>query len=255
VSIAIVGLGGIGSSLAFRLSDFLTLNQFEGLDRVVYLDDDVFEEKNQWLQHLGLLSECLFQNKAESLAILHQAKLGTNPPTRIQGEGRLATAKDLVTNDVVVSCVDTARFRRLLYQLSAALDATALDLDLDPYANRVSVPLDDALPRLQAFLTEDDLAGMPPVLKCFHWLDLRSTGKVIAAWTHHRLNADVEQLLATLPKEEVKAGCQTVEDQQNRTYQNGSTVIAMWGLQALAQYLRGEPYPAQFVYSFDAASA
>jgi len=261
VKIAIVGQGGIGSFFSFRLSDFLALKQFENIDSVTLFDADVFEAKNRWLQNAGLLDEASFHNKAVGLANFYNAKLQATGVIRedhefIIGVDRNFGVNDFPNYDVIVSAVDSVVFRRLLYKVAHATTQAAIEQKIEnPYVATSSVTTASFVMTLSKSLTERELFGkeikFPASMPNFWWMDLRCTGKMVCSWVKHEQNSDLDTLLTTLPPDiELKGGCQAPEDEENKTYQNGSPFIADWGVQILAMHLRGEKTPAQFVYAF-----
>ncbi len=190
--ILIVGGGGIGSWLApilYELERHEQLNKAE----ITIADNDTIEEKTLTYQNFGL--EDLTDDKAESLS----ARYGFG--ARVE---RIEDPKAFKHFDCVISAVDNAKFRRMLFKAADKNEA-------------------------------------------LYWIDLRSEGRTVAAFTKHKVNT-LEKMLATVPDEDTEEGgsCQLEYELSAGIIQNGNKIIAAVGSQYILNWLRSEDSPPEF---------
>ena len=81
------------------------------------------------------------------------------------------------------------------------------------------------------------------------WIDLRSEGATVAAFTKHKQNS-LDKLLATLPEEIEEGSCQRAEDLANNTIQYGNRIIASIGAQFALNWHRKAANPPKFIHNF-----
>jgi len=85
-----------------------------------------------------------------------------------------------------------------------------------------------------------------------YWIDLRSTGKLVAAYCKHK-NLTHEDMLMTVPKDDIENGsCQHAFELENNIVQGGNRIIAEIGAQLILSWYRNEAdsNSAKFVYNF-----
>ncbi|MBC8436898.1 ThiF family adenylyltransferase [bacterium] len=83
-----------------------------------------------------------------------------------------------------------------------------------------------------------------------HWIDLRSEGNSIAAFTKNPNNT-LEKMLSTLGEEEVEDGsCQRSWELENNVIQNGNKIVAAIGAQYILNYVRNTISPPQMILTF-----
>ena len=82
-----------------------------------------------------------------------------------------------------------------------------------------------------------------------YWIDLRSEGRSIAAFTKNKVN-DLDYMLSTLGNEDVNDGsCQRQWELDNDIIQNGNKIVAAIGAQYVLNYIRHENSPPQVILS------
>ena len=84
------------------------------------------------------------------------------------------------------------------------------------------------------------------------WIDLRSEGRVVAAFTKNSKNT-LEEMMSTLSTEndtESGSSCQLGFELDSGIIQLGNRIIANIGAQYLLNILRSEISPAKFIYRF-----
>ena len=85
-----------------------------------------------------------------------------------------------------------------------------------------------------------------------YWMDLRSTGKLVAAYCKHP-KLSYNDMLNTVPKTDVENGsCQLKFELETGIVQGGNRIIAEIGAQLLLTWYRGEEKtnPIKFTYNF-----
>lgn len=83
----------------------------------------------------------------------------------------------------------------------------------------------------------------------FYWIDLRSEGRAIAAFTKHKTNT-FEAMMATIPKEVKDGSCQLDYEKKAGIIQNGNKIVGCIGSQYILNWLRGEVNPPRFIHKF-----
>ncbi|MBC8410400.1 MAG: ThiF family adenylyltransferase [Rhodobacteraceae bacterium] len=82
-----------------------------------------------------------------------------------------------------------------------------------------------------------------------HWMDFRSEGRSLAAFTKSATNT-FQKMMETLGKEEVEDGsCQRNWELDDGIIQNGNKVVAAIGSQYILNYTRNQASPAQVILS------
>lgn len=82
------------------------------------------------------------------------------------------------------------------------------------------------------------------------WIDLRSEGRVVAAFTKNVKNT-LDVLMETLPANSTESSsCQLEFELSSGIIQLGNRIIANIGAQYLLNLVRSEPNPPKFVYRF-----
>lgn len=85
-----------------------------------------------------------------------------------------------------------------------------------------------------------------------YWLDLRSTGKTVAAYSKNT-KLTYDDMISTVPKEDVENGsCQHSFELEHNIVQGGNRIISEIGAQLILTWHRGEykTNPSKFVYNF-----
>lgn len=85
-----------------------------------------------------------------------------------------------------------------------------------------------------------------------YWMDLRSTGKLVAAYCKHPKQT-YDKMMQTVPKIDSENGsCQLKFELETGIVQGGNRIIAEIGAQLLLTWYRGEEKtnPAKFTYNF-----
>ena len=82
-----------------------------------------------------------------------------------------------------------------------------------------------------------------------HWIDLRSEGRTIAAYTKHEKNT-LETMMATIPTEVKEGSCQRDFEMSAGIIQNGNKIIAAIGSQFILNWLRGDSTMSSFSHTF-----
>ena len=82
-----------------------------------------------------------------------------------------------------------------------------------------------------------------------HWIDLRSEGRTIAAYTKHKKNT-LEAMMATIPTEVKEGSCQRDFEMSAGIIQNGNKIIAAIGSQFVLNWLRGDATMSTFSHTF-----
>lgn len=72
-----------------------------------------------------------------------------------------------------------------------------------------------------------------------YWIDLRSEGRTIAAYTKHEKNT-LEVMMATIPEEVKEGSCQRSFELSAGIIQNGNKIVAAIGSQFILNWLRGD---------------
>jgi hypothetical protein len=198
--VLIVGAGGIGSWLAQHLHQLSEHGQFDGC-QFLFADDDTVETKN--LSYQNFTDDDILEEKAESLNI----RFGFTSLVK-----RIATAKEITGYDCVVSAVDNAAFRKLMFET----------LISDPIA-------------------EDDP----------YWIDLRSEGTAVSFFTKHKKNT-CEAMLKTLNLDNPEDGgsCQHEWELSENRIQLGNRIIATVAAQLLLNWVRGGRNSSSWSYKF-----
>ena len=83
----------------------------------------------------------------------------------------------------------------------------------------------------------------------FYWIDLRSEGRAIAAFTKNKNNT-LEAMMLTIPKDVKDGSCQLEYEKQAGIVQNGNKIIGCIGSQYILNWLRGEVNPPTFIHKF-----
>jgi len=82
-----------------------------------------------------------------------------------------------------------------------------------------------------------------------YWIDLRSEGRSIAAFTKNKANG-LDYMLSTLGNEDVNDGsCQRQWELDNNIIQNGNKIVAAIGAQYVLNYIRHDMSPPQVILS------
>lgn len=82
-----------------------------------------------------------------------------------------------------------------------------------------------------------------------HWIDLRSEGRSIAAFTKSKNNT-LEKMMATIPEEVKEGSCQREYELANGIIQSGNRIVAEIGAQYILNWLRGDNSAAEFSHTF-----
>jgi molybdopterin/thiamine biosynthesis adenylyltransferase len=82
-----------------------------------------------------------------------------------------------------------------------------------------------------------------------YWIDLRSEGTSVAAFSKHKKNT-VPRMLDTIPKEQENQSCQRAFELESGIVQNGNKIVAAIGAQYILNWLRGEINPPVFSAKF-----
>ncbi len=82
------------------------------------------------------------------------------------------------------------------------------------------------------------------------WIDLRSEGRIIAAYTKHKTNT-LEKMNGTISEESKEPGsCQNAFELDKGIIQVGNRIVAAIGVQYLLNYLRKEASAPEFTQRF-----
>lgn len=159
-TIAMAGLGGVGSYLAPLLP------RFPLVQRVLLADHDRYGPEN--LPHQAIGPADVGQNKAEAQAIKLRAIRADLAvlamPRRIEN-----VPLGLLDCDLLISAVDSRRVRVAMNQLSLKLGSTLLDIGVNPHTGRVRVALlrpGPASACLQCTMQERDYQSMETIAPC-----------------------------------------------------------------------------------------
>ena len=82
-----------------------------------------------------------------------------------------------------------------------------------------------------------------------YFLDLRSEGRAVAAFTKHKENT-TEKLLSTLKNTDKSGSCQLEFEIEKGIIQYGNVIVAAIGAQFILNKLRGETNPAEYKHYF-----
>lgn len=82
-----------------------------------------------------------------------------------------------------------------------------------------------------------------------YWIDLRSEGRSIAAFTKSKKNT-LEKMMATIPIEVKEGSCQREYELANGIVQSGNRIVAEIGAQYILNWLRGDHNAAEFSHTF-----
>lgn len=83
----------------------------------------------------------------------------------------------------------------------------------------------------------------------FYWIDLRSEGRAIAAFTKHKHNT-LDVMMETIPEDVKDGSCQLEYEKKAGIVQNGNKIVAAIGSQYILNWLRGEVNPPKFIHKF-----
>lgn len=196
--VAVIGMGGIGSHLMYHVNQLCGAEQFKNYEFTIF-DDDTIEPKNLAYQHF--LDEHMGLAKVAAI----DAQCWMIPRLILKRER--ADAKTLANDySVVISCVDSAGWRRDFFSTSAE--------------------------------------------KLKYWIDLRSEGRTVAAYTKHKKNTK-EALLATVSGSNENSGsCQLKFELDKGIIQAGNRIIALVGVQFLLNYYNSEANMPSFNQRF-----
>jgi len=201
-NILIVGAGGIGSWLAAQLYHLNYHNQLQDVP-ITFCDDDTVDTPN--LTYQNFIEEDFMEKKVNCLMDRYGF---TGIDTRV------ISASELNPYTCIVSCVDNAKFRNLLFNW--AFQESNVDkhwIDLRSEGNSVA-----------AF--------------CKH--------------KSHTLESMVKTLGKFNKDADVTEGgsCQRAQDLNAGIVQVGNRIIASIGAQYILNYIRHTYSPGQFVYTF-----
>jgi hypothetical protein len=106
-SIAVIGLGGIGSWFMFFVNDLIEHEQISTNHIFQLVDDDIIEDKNIFYQYYRDFE--IFDTKAEALCTRFDKRCYFPKIERITDTAQLKNF------DIIISCVDNNEFRNMLY--------------------------------------------------------------------------------------------------------------------------------------------
>lgn len=196
--ILVVGAGGIGSWLASTLYHLKQHKQLPDT-HFTFADDDTVDTPN--LSYQNFDEDDFMEYKVNSVS----ANYGFDSVIE-----RITSPSELNAYTCVISCVDNAKFRKMLFTWGC-------NENPDQY-----------------------------------WIDLRSEGSSIAAFTKHPKNT-VSSMIATLGTDADNGeggSCQRAHELNAGIVQVGNRIIAQVGAQLILNYIRKQHNPPQFIQTF-----